>query len=166
LNEERDMAKTAWMGALLVAAALQVQAQPDLAQARAQVWAAECAFARSMAQRDLAAFASHLSAQALFFNGPEVLRGSAAVLAGWTGFFDAPTAPFSWAPDQVEVLADGSLAYSTGLVRNPQGDPVVRFNSVWRQEAPGQWRVVLDKGTPLSAAERAAPATGAAGCQG
>ncbi|WP_349745035.1 YybH family protein [Roseateles cavernae] len=159
------MAKTAWMGALLMAAAPQAQAQPDLVQARAQVWAAECAFARSMAQRDLAAFAGHLSAQALFFNGPEVLRGSAAVLAGWTGFFDAPTAPFSWAPDQVEVLADGSLAYSTGLVRNPQGEAIVRFNSVWRQEAPGQWRVVLDKGSPLSTTDRAAAgASSAAGC--
>lgn len=155
------MADKAWIGALLMAAGMQAQAQPDLVQARAQVWAAECAFARSMAQRDLAAFAGHLSAQALFFNGAEVLRGSAAVQAGWKGFFDGPTAPFSWAPDQVEVLADGSLAYSTGLVRNPQGEAIVRFNSVWRLEAPGQWRVVLDKGSPLSATDRSAAATAA-----
>lgn len=145
--------------ALLLLTGLAAQAQAPAPDPRAQVWAAECAFAHSLAQRDPAAFARHLSEQSLFFNGSQVLRGSAAVQEGWKGFFDGPAAPFSWAPDQVEVLADGSLAYSTGLVRNPRGEAVLRFNSVWRQEAPGQWRVVLDKGSPLTKADRAAPLT-------
>lgn len=122
---------------------------PDLAALRAQVWQTECRFAASMAQRDLAAFEHHLSAQALFFSGEQVLRGPAAVLAGWRAYFEGAEAPFAWAPDQVEVLADGSLAHSSGLVRNPKGEPVARFNSVWRQEAPGVWRIVFDKGSPL-----------------
>jgi len=71
------------------------------------------------------------------------------VLAGWRAYFGGPRAPFSWAPDQVEVLADGSLAHSSGPVLNPAGTAVARFNSVWRQEAPGIWRVVFDKGSPL-----------------
>ena len=61
-------------------------------------------------------------------------------------FFDAKEAPFSWAPDHVVVLADGTLAHSTGPVRDPSGLAVARFNSVWRLEAPGVWRVVFDKG--------------------
>jgi hypothetical protein len=71
------------------------------------------------------------------------------VAAYWRRFFDAPQAPFSWAPDRVEVLDDGTLAHSSGPVRDPAGEPVSRFNSVWRQEAPGVWRVVFDRGEPL-----------------
>jgi ketosteroid isomerase-like protein len=115
-----------------------------------EVTAAETAFARSMAERNFAAFSALLSAQAVFFTTPgEPLRGKAAVAAYWRRFFDAPQAPFSWAPDRVEVLDDGTLAHSSGPVRNPAGEPVSRFNSVWRQEAPGVWRVVFDRGEPL-----------------
>lgn len=101
-----------------------------------------------MAERDPAAFAALLSEQAVFFAGNQVLRGKAAVVAGWKPFFDGAAAPFSWAPDRVEVLADGTLALSTGPVRDPAGQVVARFNSIWRQEAPGVWRVVFDKGQP------------------
>ena len=113
-----------------------------------QVGDAERAFARSMAQRDHAAFTALLSDQAIFFGGGQVLRGKAAVAAGWKAFFEAPAAPFSWAPDQVQVLADGTLALSTGPVLDPAGKVIARFNSIWRQEAPGVWRVVFDKGQP------------------
>ena len=113
-----------------------------------QVADTERAFARSMAVRDHAAFTSFLSEQACFLGGGQVLRGRAAVAAGWQRFFDGPQAPFSWEPDQVEVLADGTLALSTGPVRDPSGQVVARFNSIWRQEAPGVWRVVFDKGQP------------------
>ena len=113
-----------------------------------QVADTERAFARSMAERDHAAFMSFLSEQACFFGGGQVLRGKAAVAEGWRRFFDGPQAPFSWEPDQVEVLADGTLALSTGQVLDPRGRPVARFNSIWRQEAPGVWRVVFDKGQP------------------
>lgn len=116
--------------------------------AQAQVLAAEQAFARTMAERDFAAFQRWLSDEAVFFTGPTPLRGRAQVAAGWARFFDGPQAPFSWAPDAVEVLASGTLALSTGPVRNPQGVVVARFNSVWRLEAPDTWRVVFDKGSP------------------
>lgn len=29
------------------------------------------------------------------------------------------------------------------------GKIVSRFNSVWRQEAPGVWRVIFDRGEPV-----------------
>lgn len=128
-------------------------AAADLDALKRQVDAAERAFARSMADRDHAAFTAMLSEQAVFW-APQVTRGKAAVAAAWKPFFDGPKAPFSWEPDEVEVLADGTLAHSTGPVRNPEGQVVSRFASVWRQEAPGVWRIVLDKGQPLSAADR------------
>ncbi len=126
-----------------------VRAEPDLGALARAVADSERAFARSMAERDHVAFARHLSEQAVFFGSARVLRGKAEVAAGWQRFFDAKDAPFSWEPDLVEVLADGTLAHSSGPVRDPQGKPIARFNSVWRLEAPGTWRIVFDKGQPL-----------------
>jgi len=118
-----------------------------------QVFAAERSFARSMADRDAAAFARHVSGEAIFFNGTGVLRGKKNILAAWSRYFQGRTAPFSWEPDRVEVLQSGTLALSTGLVRDPNGRVIGRFNSIWRQEAPGLWRVVFDKGSPAAAEE-------------
>ena len=137
------------VAAALLGSMLMANATADPARWTAEVTAAERAFARSMAERRLDDFRVHLSAQALFF-GPKgsVLRGRDAVVAGWQACCGGAAAPFSWEPDQVEVLADGTLALSTGPVRNPKGEVVARFNSIWRQEAPGVWRVVFDKGQP------------------
>lgn len=125
-----------------------VRADDTSPSAQQQVFAAERAFARSMANRDREAFARHVADEAVFFGAAEPLRGKAQVVQGWSKFFDGDTAPFSWEPDQVEVLPSGQLALSTGLVRDPQGKVVARFNSIWRLEAPGDWRVVFDKGSP------------------
>jgi len=46
-------------------------------------------------------------------------------------------------------LDSGTLALSSGPVRDPTGKVVARFNSIWRQEPGGVWRVVFDKGSPL-----------------
>jgi ketosteroid isomerase-like protein len=115
----------------------------------AQVKAAETAFAQTMAARDLDAFAVHVADEALFFGKTDVLRGKAAVVAGWKAFFEGPDAPFSWAPERVEVLDSGTLAISTGPVKNPAGAVVGTFNSIWRREPDGRWRVVFDKGCPV-----------------
>lgn len=118
----------------------------DTEALRRQVEAVERAFARSMAERDLAVFERHLSEGAVFYTTQPPLVGRAAVVAFWKRFYDGAAAPFSWEPDQVDVLADGTLAHSSGPVRNPAGQVVARFHSVWRQEAPGVWRIVFDRG--------------------
>jgi len=115
-----------------------------------EVWAAEVAFARSMADRDLKRFAEFVSDEAIFFSGASVVTGKARVVESWSSLFKEPAAPFSWQPDQVEVLASGTLALSTGPVRDPAGKVIARFNSIWRLEAGHAWRVVFDKGSPAS----------------
>ncbi len=119
-----------------------------------QVFAAERAFAKSMADRDLKAFSALLSEEAIFFGSAAPHRGKDKVIAAWKDFFVESRAPFSWEPDQVEVLESGTLALSTGSVRNPDGKLIARFNSIWRLEAPGTWRIIFDKGSPLSEAEQ------------
>jgi ketosteroid isomerase-like protein len=107
----------------------------------------EIAFAQTMADRDHAAFATFVSEEALFL-GPTVLRGRQAVAEGWRPFFEGPQAPFSWGPERVEVIDSGALAISTGPVRGPDGQRVGTFNSTWRLESDGEWRVVIDFGCP------------------
>ncbi|MDM4764919.1 nuclear transport factor 2 family protein [Pelomonas sp. SE-A7] len=127
----------------------------DLEALKRQVWNTECEFAASMAKRDLAGFERLLADNTLFFSGPKPLHGKAAVKQFWQRFYEGAEAPFRWEPDQVEVLADGTLAHSTGPVWNPKGELTGRFFSVWRQEAPGRWRIVMDRGGPPTEADKA-----------
>jgi ketosteroid isomerase-like protein len=120
------------------------------AGAAEQVQATEIAFAQAMADRDFGAFISHLSSDAIFFDERSVQRGAAEVAAAWKPLFSTPQAPFSWAPDHVEVLPSGKLALSTGPVF-VEGKVVGRFNSVWRLETPHSWRIVFDKGEAICA---------------
>ena len=123
-------------------------AAETLAELQAQVRATETAFAKTMADRDHAAFASFLAEEAVFLGPESVLRGRAAVAEGWKRFFEGPQAPFAWAPDRVEVIDSGTLAVSTGPVTNPQGQRFGTFTSTWRREPDGKWRIVLDSGCP------------------
>ena len=116
------------------------------AELAAQVREAENAFAKTMADRDLEAFASFLAEDAFFF-GQKGLRGKKAVVDAWSNFYEGKTAPFSWRAETVEVLDTGGLAFSSGPVFDSNGTRTATFNSVWRREADGQWKVVFDKGT-------------------
>lgn len=125
------------------------QEDPPPGDAATAVEAREHAFAQTMADRDFDAFLTFVSDEAIFFAGETPLRGKEAVAAAWGRFYEGPDAPFSWEPDLVEVLESGELALSTGPVRNPAGEVVARFNSIWRLDADGEWRVIFDKGCPI-----------------
>ncbi len=118
---------------------------PTPPTAQQQVFATETAFAQSMADRDFSAFLRFLSHDAVFFSNAGVERGVTQIAEAWRPLFKDKLAPFSWAPDAVEVLPSGDLALSTGVVV-VNGKIVGRFNSVWRREAPKTWRIVFDKG--------------------
>lgn len=112
-----------------------------------EVRAAEVAFAQTMADRDFTAFQRYIADDAVFFGATGPLRDKPAIVAAWAGLFEGATAPFSWAPDTVVVLSSGGLALSTGPVLDPEGRTVGRFNSIWRHEPSGAWRVVFDRGS-------------------
>lgn len=136
------------------------QATPDTVRATTmttiaeQVRAAEAAFAATMAARDHEAFGTFLDEEAVFFGGQGAIRGKAAVMAAWKKFYEGEKAPFSWEPRIVEVLDSGTLALSSGPVRDPSGKEVAAFNSIWRLNADGQWKVVFDKGSPVCDPEK------------
>jgi ketosteroid isomerase-like protein len=114
-----------------------------------QVMETERAFAKTMADRNFAAFTAFIANDAIFFSDSGTLHGKQRIADAWKRFYEKADAPFSWAPEQVEVLESGTLALSTGPVRDANGKIFATFNSVWRLEAPGVWRIVFDKGNEV-----------------
>jgi ketosteroid isomerase-like protein len=133
------------LGAAGVALAGETPATAELA---ASLKATEEAFARTMADRDHAAFSSFLAEETVFFAGPREIRGKTAVAQAWAPFFDGPDAPFSWQPDTAAVLDSGILGLTSGPVFAPDGTRVGTFNSVWRRGPDGSWKIVFDRGCP------------------
>ena len=129
--------------------------KPTRAQLQHEVMDTERAFAKTMADRDHAAFTRFVSREAVFFGGAKPLRGRAAVSAAWKRFFDKPDAPFSWEPETVEVLDSGTLALSSGPVHDPLGKVIATFTSIWRRDAPGSWHIVFDKGCDVCEEKKA-----------
>lgn len=144
--------------ALLQAGAAAPAAKPDTAALAEDVRRTERAFAKTMADRDHAAFASFLAEDTIFV-GRQALRGKAAVAQAWTRYYEGGPAPFSWEPERVEVNDAGTLAVSFGPVRGPDGRQVGQYNSTWRREPDGTWKIIFDHGCDCAAVERpSAPA--------
>jgi ketosteroid isomerase-like protein len=142
IHQRLGSALVASVLALALVTVARAETRDDLTK---QVRDAENAFAATMAARDHKAFATFIAEDAVFF-GNEALRGKAAVVEGWKGLYEKPEAPFSWRSESVEVLDTGKLAHSSGPVLNSKGERVGTFNSIWRRESNGSWKVVFDKG--------------------
>ena len=132
---------------LLGAAIAPLHAAESLAELTEQVRATETAFAKTLADRDVKKFESMIAPDVIWL-ADKPLRGPAEVLTRWRKFFDGPSAPFSWAPETVEVQAGGTLALSTGPVMDPAGKRVATYTSIWRREASGEWKIIFDRGSP------------------
>jgi len=122
-------------------------ADASLAELTEQVRATEIAFARTLADRDVKAFMSMIAPDVIWL-ADVPLRGPGEVLNNWQKFFDAPKAPFTWAPEIVQVQEGGKLALSTGPVTNAEGKRVGTYTSIWRREESGKWRIIFDRGCP------------------
>ena len=131
-------------------AAKEVAEGPDAASLRA----AELAFAASVAAHDPERFASFIADDAIFIGGG-ALRGRAAIVAAWAGFFADGGPKIEWAPRLVEVQDGGALGLTRGpyTLTPPGADGAAKassgiFTSIWRREPDGRWRVIFDAGCP------------------
>jgi ketosteroid isomerase-like protein len=128
-------------------------AAADLAD---EVRCREIGFSKSVETQDAALFASFIDADARFVSGT-VTRGPVAVAEAWSVFFSEDGPTIKWRPQIVEVLEDGELALSRGPYRytakNEEGietDYWGTFNSIWRLQDDGSWKVVFDAGGPAA----------------
>jgi uncharacterized protein (TIGR02246 family) len=118
-----------------------------------QVRCREIGFSRSAERRDADTFATYIDEDARFVGG-SVRHGPAAVVESWGPFFAEDGPEIAWRPQFVEVLEDGTLALTRGPYRMvTTGEDGTRkehwgtFNSVWRKQADGTWKIVFDAGS-------------------
>ena len=116
----------------------------------------EVAFSRSAENQDLERFSAFLDPDARFV-GSTVQRGPAAISEAWEIFFQDDGPRIRWRPKFVEVLEEGNLALTRGpwqiVTTNENGDPTEQwgtFNTIWRLNDSGEWKVIFDAGSPAS----------------
>jgi ketosteroid isomerase-like protein len=93
-----------------------------------------------------------------FFQPGVVVNGAEAIAAGFDG--SPPGFGIDWAPDGGHGSASGDLAVTTGRYTiHVSGQPIEqgRYVTVWRKDAAGAFKGVMDLGVPDPAAQ--APAT-------
>ena len=119
----------------------------------AEVRCAEIGFAKALKARDRERVRAVLDPETRFV-GTGVARGPDEVLESWAPFFEAGGPELVWRPQIVEVVDDGRLALSRGPYRirataedGSATEAWGTFNSVWRRNEDGRWRVVFDAGS-------------------
>jgi len=139
--------------ALMILAIFSTAASADLAD---EVRCAEIGFSQSIESRDMEAFRSFLDEDARFVGG-SVRRGPDDITAAWSVYAAEDGPSLKWRPQIVEVLDDGKLALSRGpykfTAKNEDGEEVDNwgtFNSIWRLQDDGNWKVVFDAGSPAA----------------
>src|SRR3954462_11683315 len=101
----KSIASIIGIGVVVSGCATAPSQRADLETLTRQVTDVERGFAKSMADRDFAAFQRFLADDAIFFAAANTpLRGKRVVADFWKKFYDAPAAPFSWEPELVQVL--------------------------------------------------------------
>lgn len=145
---------------LLAAAAAVAPPPAPFSADECAVFARELSFARSVADHDAAAFAAHVAGDAVFDAGsPRPLRGREAVTRAWAPIVRGEGGSLEWYP--VRTTVAGDIAWSTGpylRVSTKDGATTYArgsFQSVWRRDAQGTWRVVFDGGLPPAAVNAA-----------
>jgi len=140
----------------IIPAVLLFVASTAMADLTDDVRCREIGFSKSIESRDMDSFRSFLDDDARFVGGG-VRRGPDEIIEGWNvyGADDGPM--LKWRPQIVEVLEDGKLALSRGpykyTQKNEEGEAVDywgTFNSIWRLQDDGSWKVVFDAGSPAA----------------
>ena len=145
------------MNKIALIAALVFLTSTAVADPKNEVRCQEIGFSQSVENKDIESFRSFLDIDARFV-GSSVLRGPEEIAAAWQVFFSEEGPAIKWRPQFVEVLEEGALALTRGPYRmtskDPDGNSVESwgtFNSIWRKNVDGEWRVVFDAGNIAAA---------------
>jgi ketosteroid isomerase-like protein len=126
-------------------------AVPDTAGYGAQLREAEAAFQASTAARGLDGWMAWYAPDAVrLVMGGKVSQGTAAVRAHDAELFADPAARLSWQLTDAGAFADGRHGFTTGTAAMVRGADTLykgTYVTLWRREADGGWKVVLDTGS-------------------
>jgi len=148
----RTTASVAMVILSLGAACQRPTAAPDPGAAKAALEAASRQYEELGKTKDLNAFLSYYSADASMYPpaGPTA-TGLDAIRAVGSAFLADPAFAGTFRPVATEVSADGSMGYTLTdaelTVTGPDKKPVterLRDFHVWRRQADGTWKIVVD----------------------
>ena len=118
----------------------------------------EVGFSKSAEARDAVSFKSFIDFDARFV-GNSVSRGPSSITEAWSVFLTNGGPAIKWRPQFVELLEDESLALTRGPYRmittdenGVETEHWGTFNSIWRLNDDGVWRVVFDAGNAAAEA--------------
>jgi ketosteroid isomerase-like protein len=139
----------------LVALASTASAAPDKEKLKAEISTTESAFSAMAQEKGILAAFEHFAAPDVAFvdTDPRKWRGLDAVRHRLEGL--PPTLKLTWSALFVDVSDDGTLGYDYGRYEShrpgPDGKDVVKggfFLTIWKRQADGSWRYVMDNGAP------------------
>ena len=119
----------------------------------AEAKAADSAFSELSTKEGMGkAFIAYAAEDAILLGGPAGLFGREAIAQAYTPF-TLDKIDLRWEPVLGDAAASGDLAYTVGRAvatgKNAEGKPEtdhVKYLTVWRRQADGQWRYVTDGG--------------------
>jgi uncharacterized protein (TIGR02246 family) len=126
----------------------------DPAAERNAVLGADRAFAKATAERRLEGWLEFFAEDgAMFPAGSAIAKGEEQIRTLMGPVFEEESYSLTWEPDGSEVSLGGDLGYTHGTYRSevtePEGTKSVstgKYVTIWRKQADGQWRVVVDIG--------------------
>ena len=126
----------------------------DLEPERQAVLQADRDFAQATAERGVEAWVSYFSEDGVMLPAAgDVVRGHAAIRDLMAPAFESPGYAIMWTPAFAEVAEGGDLAYTFGTYETSaldaagnRTDTHGRYVTVWKKQADGNWKAVLDMG--------------------
>ena len=111
----------------------------------------EARFAKDTKERGGAGFASWFAADGV--PGEWAIDGGWGVAIEKSANWSAQTYQLTWAPTDAQMGPSGDMGYTwghfEGRSKDANGNPVLtsgRYMTIWRKQADGSWKVVLDAG--------------------
>lgn len=153
-STSQRMLRSGVASALMVAAACGTPSNyaPDAAAALSSLRAADSSLQAAVAARDAERTAAFYTNDAVLMPVAEpIVEGRAAILEEWRHVYGIPGFANSSRLVAAEVSTVGDLGYTRGTYESPMlgpgGQQVVergKWVSLWKREAGGRWRIVVD----------------------
>ena len=111
-------------------------------------------FARVTAEKGLEGFASMLADDLwMLLGGQPIIKDKAAAVEAWRPLLSDPDRSITWEPALAVLAESGELGYTVGNFEirgtDAEGKSFVqkgKYVTIWRKQAGGVWKVVLDGG--------------------
>ena len=128
-------------------------AKPDLESGRAALIKAEADFEKARAERGLEGWLSFFADDTANVNvGLPIVIGKAEMRRRLEKEWN-PDLKLTWKPAKADIATSGDLGYTFGTWeltgKSLAGEPVHltgKYATVWKKQADGSWKVVLDLG--------------------